>query len=58
MANDMKDLYETNQDFHDYVNRYAVHYEMGRGIPVEEALTHQAVREYAEYLQEEQEIGR
>lgn len=43
-------LRETNKDFSDYVDRYAQHYNEGRSITVEEALSHQQVMEYALWL--------
>lgn len=47
----MKNLYQTNKDFKDYVDRYSKKYVEGRSIPVEEALEHAMVRNYAEYLE-------
>ena len=44
----MKDLYQNNKDFRDYVNHYCQHYNEGRNITVEEALEHELVRLYAE----------
>ena len=42
----MRQLYEENADFREYVDRFAV----CRGIDVSEALTHKMVHSYAEYL--------
>ena len=43
---DLMKLYETNENFRGYVDRYAKH----RGISTEEALSHSMVWSYAEYL--------
>ena len=45
---DLKKLYNENKDFHEYVDRYSAHYEIGKSISVEEALTHLIVRNVAE----------
>ena len=42
----LSNLYETNEDFRGYVDRYAAH----NGISVSEALSQSIVWEYAEYL--------
>lgn len=44
----MREFYETNQDFKEYVNRYAAQ----RKITVDEALTHALVREAYDYYRE------
>lgn len=46
----MKELYESNTDFKRYVDRHCQQYK----VPVEVALEHAVVREYAEYLKEEE----
>lgn len=43
---DYKEFYETNQDFRGYVDRYARH----NGKTVEEALEHDLVKQYADYV--------
>ena len=43
----MEELYETNQDFKEYVDRYT----QSKKITKEEALTHALIREYAKYIQ-------
>lgn len=45
-------MYEEDQEFKEYVDRFATHYNEGRSITVLEALQMQIVNEYAEYLQE------
>ena len=50
---DLKELYETDERFRGYVDRYAKHHE----ISTEEALLRADVREYAKYLAEEGEIN-
>lgn len=52
----MKELYEKNKDFRDYVDRYSRKYMEGRSIPVEEALEHAVVRQVAEQYREEEKI--
>ena len=42
----LKELYETNEDFRGYVDRYAEH----NGMSVEEALSQSMVWCYADYL--------
>lgn len=44
----MEELYRTNKDFKEYVDRYCRDY----GLCVAEALKHRLVIEYAEYLRE------
>lgn len=44
---EVKELYDTNKEFREYVNRYAI----CNHISVEEALTHALVAEYANYIQ-------
>lgn len=41
------ELYQADSVFHGYVDRYCHNYNEGRGITVEEALTHKLVRAYA-----------
>ena len=48
----MKNFYESNKDFKDYVDRYSQKYYKGSRITVEEALTHAQVREAAKYYKE------
>lgn len=47
----MRQLYQTNKDFKDYVDRYCKNHNEGRSITLEEALTHKVVQDYAEWLQ-------
>ena len=42
----MNNLYETNSDFKEYVDRYS----KCRRISVEEALEHELVKEYGRYI--------
>lgn len=46
------DMYETNTDFKDYVDRLAKNYNEGHSITVLEALQMAVVNDYANYLQE------
>lgn len=46
------DMYEEDQEFKEYVDMFAAHYNEGRSITVLEALQMQIVKDYAEYLQE------
>ena len=48
MNDDVYSMYEMNDEFKLYVDRYA----KSRGISVEVALTHAVVRQYAKYLGE------
>lgn len=51
MNNDeLKELYKTDKSFKEYVDAYAEHYTEGKSIPVEEALKHQIVKDYADWL--------
>lgn len=50
MPIDTGELYNTNADFREYVDRYCKNYNEGRSISTEEALTHEIVKRYAEYL--------
>ena len=43
----MEELYETNADFREYVDRYAKGYKISK----EDALKHALVREYAKCIQ-------
>lgn len=52
----MKELYEKNKDFRDYVDRYSRKYMEGRSIPVEEALENEIVKRVAEQYREEEKI--
>lgn len=45
---DLKKLYNENTDFKDYVDKYSAHYEMGKPISVEEALTHLIIKNVAD----------
>ena len=45
---DIKKLYNENADFKAYVDKYSAHYEMGKSISVEEALTHLIVKNVAD----------
>jgi len=45
---DLKKLYNENKDFREYVDKYSAHYEMGKSIPIEEALTHLIVKNVAD----------
>jgi len=47
---DLIQLYEENKDFKEYVDRYSNHHNEGRSIPVAEALQHEVVRCYAEFI--------
>ena len=47
VAMDVKELYETNKEFKQYVDKYAEHYNGINGIPVEEALRHELVKNVA-----------
>ena len=51
----MKEFYESNKDFRDYVDRYCKKYMEGRSITVEEALEHEVVRQVAEQYREMEE---
>ena len=51
----MRQLYNTNKDFHAYVDRYCKNHNEGRSITVEEALKHKLVQEYGKMCQEERE---
>ena len=51
----MRQLYNTNKDFHAYVDRHCRKYNEGRSITVEEALEHKLVQEYGKMCQEERE---
>lgn len=44
---DLKILYEENGDFRKYVDGYRAKYNEGHSIPLEEALRHELVRQYA-----------
>lgn len=52
----MKELYEKNKDFRDYVDRYSRKYMEGRSITVKEALKHEVVKRVAEQYREEEKI--
>lgn len=51
----MRDFYNTNKDFRDYVDRYCKNYVEGRSITVEEALEHAVVRQVVEQYREQEE---
>lgn len=51
----MKELYEKNKDFRDYVDRYSRKYVDGKSIPVEKALEHEIVKRVAEQHREQEE---
>ena len=44
-------LYESNQDFKNYVDKLSNHYNEGRSITVLECLQLEIVRDYAKYLE-------
>lgn len=44
-----RDLYESNADFRDVVNRYATCYNEGKSIPVEDALQHKVIEAIARF---------
>ena len=46
---DTRKLYEENQEFKVYVDKYAEHYKGLDGIPVKEALDHELVKAVAEF---------
>lgn len=48
----LKEMYENNADFRGFVDRYCNPHTEGKSITVEEALTHKAVANYADYLEE------
>ena len=48
----MKNFYESNKDFKEYVDRYSQKYYRGSSISVEEALQHAQVIEVAKYYKE------
>ena len=48
---DLNKLYEKNADFQRYVDRYR----KKDGISVEEALQHQLIKNYAEYMLEKEQ---
>ena len=50
----MKNFYESNSDFREYVDRYSRNYYKGECIPVDEALQHAQVREAAKYYREKE----
>lgn len=43
-------LYQSNAEFKEYVDKYSRNYNEGKSIPVDIALTHRIVRDYAEWL--------
>lgn len=45
-GSNVTELYETNKEFKEYVDKYAE----SRGIQVSEAFEHQAIKSYADYL--------
>ena len=47
----MEELYKTNPEFKEYVDRLAKHYNEGRSITVDECLQLAIVKDYADYLQ-------
>lgn len=49
---DYKEFYDTNPDFHRYIDRYRAHYNEGRPISLKEALTHKLVQEVAHQFRE------
>lgn len=49
---DIAEKYRGNKEFRDYVDRYSKQYIEGRSISVEEALSHEIVKEYARWLDE------
>lgn len=44
---DLHELYESNKDFKEYVDKYCENHCEGESIPVEEALKHRIVMNYA-----------
>ena len=56
---DLKEVYETNENFKAYVNHYARFFSEGKSITVEEALTHKIVGEVAaQYLEGSEKDGK
>lgn len=53
----MRDFYNSNKDFRDYVDRYCRKYTEGKSIPVEEALQHAKVRCAEKYYRELEEAA-
>ena len=49
---DLKRLYEENGDFRRYVDGYCAKHSEGHSIPLEEALRHEIVRQYAMTIME------
>ena len=48
----MKEFYDRNSDFKQYVDRYAKKHNEGKSISVDEALDHELVKQVAEQYME------
>ena len=55
MMNNLKEFYNRNADFKQYVDRYAKKYNEGKSISVDEALEHEIVKSVAEQYREKEE---
>ena len=51
----MKEFYNRNDDFRNYVDRYAKNHNEGNSISVNEALEHELVKHVAEQYREKEE---
>lgn len=55
----IREFYNSNADFRNYVDLYSAHYTQGMSISIEEALSHEIVRQvYKRYKEiEEENVG-
>ena len=51
----MKEFYNRNEDFRNYVDSYAKNHNEGKSISVNEALEHELVKQVAEQYREKEE---
>lgn len=46
----LKELYQTNSEFKEYVDRYCNGYSEGKHLTLDEALQHRLIADYASWL--------
>ena len=56
----IREFYNSNADFRNYVDLYSAHYTQGMSISIDEALSHEIVRQvYERYKEiEEENVGK